>query len=1176
MGAIEAGEEDPMATFDRRPVFALLLSAGLLGLLAPSLRAQSFTGSVTGTVKDESGGVLAHIEVRLVNESTNEKRNQLTADSGNFTFPLVPPGRYRLEVETGGFRKYVRSLITVEVQQQVVINPILQVGGMAEALEVKGETPLLQPTTSSLGQVVDNRKIVELPLSGRNTLALIGLTSGAQPVGQFGGIPARTNAYNQGFFSTSGSQVLTNETLIDGLPANAALFNAPAYVPVVDSVQEFKVQTSTLPAEFGRTGGGVVNIVTKSGGNELHGTGYEFFRNKDLSANNWFNNRAGIPRPLSTLHQFGATLGGRIKLPSLYDGRDKTFWFVSYEGLREDRGLTQTFTIPTPEQLQGDFSKTRNNAGQLIVIYDPLTTRPDPNNPGRFIRDPFPGNRIPANRIDPVAASIRSFWPAPNTAGTAAGANNFIGNGAARNVQNQFSVRLDHSFSLGHKLSARFALSNVQRGAVDFFDNGGGWVNPGGGGVPLVFNARNVSLDYTWTVKPTLLFNARYGFVRQFVGKEPALTGLDLASIGFPASFNQQAFWRALPAFQPSGFRAIAPASSDLIDRTDNTHAFQASLTKVFSRHTVKLGADVRYIPIGELQPNAPQGVFNFDSRFTGADPLSASAASGHSIASFLLGLPSSGSIDFNPLVDISSNYFGGYVQDDFKVSSRLTLNLGLRYEVETGRSEREDRLSWFDPSAASPIASRVGLPALRGGLKFAGVDGNPRRQKDTDFNNFGPRVGFAYTLDPKTVMRGGYGVFYLPMTGDDTGRNLGGEGFFAATSYVSSLDGGITPAGRLSNPFPNGLNQPPGSSQGLLTLLGQDIITVLRNDRTAYAQEWNLNLQRELPGGFLFDIAYAGMKGSKLPIDLQLNQLPDQHLTLGPQLLQRVPNPFFGLVTVGPLSQATVTRGQLLRPFPQFGNVNVRAVHQGSSIYHALQVKVERRFSHGFSLLGAYTFSKLLTDAGSRLAINFASPGIQNSNNLSAERSLGNVDIPHRAVLSYNWELPFGSGRALLSGAHGALGWLVSGWQVNGITTIQSGPPLGLTTAVNQTNSFGGGSRPNSSGQSARLEGPVVERLGRYFDTSVFSQPPAFTFGNTARTLPDVRAPGSVNFDFSVFKNISLGGRAKAQLRVEAFNLFNHPNFGGPGTTFGTSTFGVISSAADARVVQLGLKLLF
>jgi len=1158
----------------RRFVLTLLVCASGLEI-APRLLAQS-TGSLTGTVQDLSGAALARAEVRIINQATNEQRTQVTSESGSFTFPLLPPGSYRLDVESPGFKRYRRSGITIEVQQQVVINPTLQVGGVAEKIEVQGETPLLQPATSSLGQVVDNRKIVELPLSGRNTLALIGLTSGTQPVGQFGGIPARTNAYNQGFFSTGGSQVLSNETLIDGVPANAALFNAPAYVPIVDSVQEFKVQTSTLPAEFGRTGGGVVNIVTKAGGNELHGTVYEFFRNKDLSANNWFNNRAGIPRPLSTLNQFGGTLGGPLKVPNVYDGHDKTFFFVSYEGLREDRGLTQVFTIPTTEQLQGDFSKTLNSSGQPVIIYDPLTTRPDPNNPGRFIRDPFPNNRIPADRIDPVAAKIRSYWPSPNAAGTVAGANNFIGNGSARNVQNQFTVRLDHAITPSHRVSARFAFSNVERGAVDFFGNGGGWVNPGGGGVPLEFNGRNLSVDYTWILSPSLLLNARYGFVRQFVGKEPAVTGLDLTSVGFPASFNQQIFFHALPAFQPSGFRAIAPASSDLIQRGDNTHSIQANLTKVMSRHTLKFGVDARYFPISELQPNAPQGVFNFDPRFTAADPLSSSSSSGNSIASFLLGLPSSGSIDFNPTLDISSKYFAAYLQDDFHVSSNLTLNIGLRYELETGRSERSDRLSWFDPNVPSPIASQVGLPNLRGGLEFAGVGGNPRVQKVTDFKNFGPRAGFAYSLGPKTVVRGGYGLSYLPLTGDDTGRNLGGEGFFAATSYVSSLDGGITPAGRLSSPFPNGLNQPPGSSQGLLTLLGQDIITVFRDDRRAYAQEWNLDFQRELPGAFLFDIAYAGMKGSRLPIDFQLNQLPDQYLALGPRLLDLVPNPFFGYVSVGPLSAPTVTRGQLLRPFPQFGNINVRAVHEGSSIYHALQVKVERRFSKGFSLLAAYTFSKLLTDTGSRLAINFPSPGIQDSNNLKAERSLGNLDVPHRAVLSFNWELPFGSGRALLGGATGVLGWLVGGWQTNGIVTIQSGPTLGLTTAVNQTNSYGGGSRPNTTGQSARLEGPIEDRLNRYFDTSVFSQPPPFTFGNTARTLPGVRGPGSANADLSIFKNISLGGRVRAQLRVEAFNVFNHPNFGAPGTTYGTSGFGVISSAADGRVVQLGLKLLY
>ena len=1132
----------------------------LIALLSSPLAAQ--TGGLSGTVKDVSGGAVANASVALINQDTNARQTQTAGGAGAYAFPQVQPGRYRLEAEAPGFKKFIQPDIAINVQQQAAIDPVLQIGQTSESIEVTGETPLLQPNTSSLGQVVNNRQITELPLIGRNTLALIALTAGTQPVGAFGGVPARTNAYNQGFFSSGGSQVLTNETLIDGIPANAALFNAPAYVPVVDAVQEFKVQTNSFSAEFGRTGGGVVNVVTKSGTNQLHGSLYEFFRNNHLDANNWFNNRAGQKLPFNNFNQYGAAVGGPIVVPGVYDGHDKTFFFFNYEGLREHRGLTQIFTIPTQQQLAGDF-----RGGP--AVYDPFTTRPDPARPGQYLRDPYPNNVIPAASIDPVAAKTRSLYPAPNASGGASGANNFVGNGSAPNSQDQYTGRLDHAITPSQRIFGRVSWSDVQRGAVDFFGNGAGWVNPGGGGVPLVFNARNAALDYTNAITPTLLLDVRYGFVRQFVAKTPALTGIDLTTIGFPASFNQQAFLRALPAFQPSGFRALAPASSDLINRADNTHSFGASVSKVRQTHSLKAGVDYRFIPIGELQPNAPQGVFNFDSRFTGANPLAAAATSGSSVASFLAGVPSSGSIDYNPGVSISSRYFGAYLQDDWRVTQKLTLNLGLRYELETGRNERYDRLSWFDPNVANPVGQQVGLPNLRGGLQFAAIGGNPRWQKELDANNFGPRFGLAYSVTPKTVVRAGYGLFYLPMTGDDTGRSLGSEGYFATTAFVSSLDGGITPADRLRNPFPNGLVQPPGASFGLKTLVGQDIITLFRGDRTAYAQEWNFNVQRELPGGFLIDAAYAGSKGTKLPIDVQLNQLPDQYLALGSQLLQQTPNPFFGVIAVGSLAGKTIAAGQLLRPYPEFGNVNIRAAHRGSSIYHSFQLKAERRFRKGFSLLAAYTASKLITDTGSRLSINFANAGFQSSNNLRAERALGNVDVPQRFVVSYNWELPFGRGG-------GAAGKILGGWQLNGVTAAQRGVPLGLTTSTNQTNSFGGGSRPNNNGQSAKPDGDVESRLNQYFNASVFSQPPAFTFGNVSRTLPDVRAPGMVNFDFSVIKNARLVERANLQFRAEFFNVFNHPNFGAPGTTFGTSSFGVIGSSNDGRNIQFGLKLLF
>jgi hypothetical protein len=1140
----------------------------LLFVLLFSFRLTAQTGGIGGTVKDSSGGAVANVAVALINQDTNGRQSQTTAGAGSFDFPQVQPGRYRREAEASGFKKFIQAGIVIDVQQQVAIDPVLQIGQTSESIEVTAETPLLQPNTSSLGQVVNNREIMDLPLIGRNTLSLIGLTAGTQPVGPFGGIPARTNAYNQGYFSTSGSQVVSNETLIDGIPANAAVFNAPAYVPVVDAVQEFKVQTNSFSAEFGRTGGGVVNMVTKSGTNTIHGSAYEFFRNNHLDANNWFNNRAGQKLPYDNFNQYGGTIGAPIVIPHLYDGHDKTFFFFNYEGLREHRGLTQLFTIPTTAQLAGDF-----RGGP--TIYDPLTARPDPARAGQFIRDAFPNNIIPSNRLDSVAAKVRALYPAPNALGTASGASNFIGNGSAPNTQDQYTGRLDHAITQSQRLFARVSWSDVGRGAVDFFGSGAGWVNPGGGGVPLVFNARNAALGYTNIIAPTLLLDIRYGFVRQFVFKTPALTGIDLTTIGFPGVLNQEVFLRALPAFAPSGYQPLAAATSDLIHRADNTHSFAANLNKILQSHSVKFGFDYRFIPIGELQPSAPQGSFSFDSGFTGANPLAASASSGSSVASFLLGLPSSGSIDYNPEVSISSRYYGLYVQDDWRATKQLTVNFGLRYELETSRNERYDRLSWFDTSVTNPIGAQVGLPDLRGGLEFANVGGNPRRQKTLDPKNFGPRFGIAYSVTPKTVMRAGYGLFYLPRTGDDTGRSLGSEGFFAATTYVSSLDGGITPAGQLNNPFPNGLVQPPGSAQGLKTLLGQNLITVFHGDRAAYSQDWNFDIQRELPGGILIDAAYSGSKGTRLPVDIQLNQLPDKSLSLGPQLLQPAVNPFYGLITVGSLAGKTIPAGQLLRPYPEFGSINVRAVHEGNSTYHSAQLKAERRFSKGFSLLVAYTFSKMLTNAGSRTTTNFANPSIQDSNNLSAEKAPGNVDVPQRFVVSYNWELPFGPGRAFLS-TPGLIGKIVGGWQLNGITILQGGVPLGLTTSNNQTNSLGGGSRPNNNGMSAKLSSSVEKRLTRYFDTSVFSQPPAFTFGNVARTLSDVRAPGLVNFDFSVIKNTRFLERANLQFRAEFFNLLNHPNFGSPGTTFGTSSFGVISSANDGRTIQFGLKLLF
>jgi hypothetical protein len=523
------------------------------------------------------------------------------------------------------------------------------------------------------------------------------------------------------------------------------------------------------------------------------------------------------------------------------------------------------------------------------------------------------------------------------------------------------------------------------------------------------------------------------------------------------------------------------------------------------------------------------------------------------------------------------TRYFAGYVQDDIKVSGRLTLNIGLRYDYETPRMERFDRLSWFEFDKPNPIGPQVGMPNLKGGLGFAGVNGNPRGWNNPDRNNFAPRFGFAYQLGTRTVLRGGYGIMYLPGGTNDNGYGAGQEGFSVTSSLVNSADGGLTPFTLLSDAFATGVVQPTGSSQGLLTELGLGIRGDPRWVRTGYVQQWNFNIQRELPGHILIETGYVGSRGVKIPITFQMNQLPDQYLPMGSRLLQQVTNPFFGIVTSGTLSQPTVTLGQLLRPFPQFTGLSFNQNDAGSSVYHAFQARVEKRFARGLSFLLSYTAAKLISDTDSLKAFvgNDFSPGNQDNNNLRLERAVPPQDVPQRLVLSYVYELPFGKGKRFLNGSKLA-SVVAGGWTVTGITTFQSGRPLALNTATNNTNSMGGGSRPNNNGHSANL--PADQRtLNRWFDTSVFSQPDPFTFGNTGRLLPDVREPGISNFDFSTQKNFALTERIRLQFRGELFNIFNTPQFGRPGTTFGNPQFGVISSQANSpRQIQFGLKLLF
>jgi hypothetical protein len=578
------------------------------------------------------------------------------------------------------------------------------------------------------------------------------------------------------------------------------------------------------------------------------------------------------------------------------------------------------------------------------------------------------------------------------------------------------------------------------------------------------------------------------------------------------------------------------------------------------------------------LRPANGAGTFSFTPGFTqGPDPTLAGPTSGNAFASLLLGTANSGNIAVQPTQDFQQYYTGLFLQDDWKLLRNLTINIGLRYEIESYRDDRYDRLTFLDFSSLSPIqAPSLGRQVL-GGLAFVGVGGNPRSQAATARNNWGPRFGLAYTVYPNLVIRAGYGIFYSPRTW--RGIGFGQQGFSSTTPYVASVDG-FTPTTFLRNPFPDGFIRPTESALGLLTQVGQAVTAPDYDQTSSNVQQWNFGIQTPLPGRVLAEIAYAGTKGSHLMQNLGFNQLPDDLFPLGNDLLQQVPNPFLGQIPANTaLGRATVSRAQTLRPYPQFTNFSSIRSSAGSSIYHSMQLRIEKRFASGFTFLTAYTVAKLIDDGlpGGENGYMGENPGHQNFNNRRLERSVASQSVPQRLVASYVYELPFGRGKPFGAGG-GPFQWILAGWQISGITTLQSGIPLSLGTASNPTISAVGGGvlRPDNNGTSARLSGATVERLGRYFDTGVFSQPGPFRFGTTGRTLPDVRAPGIVNFDFSAIKNTRVRERFTVQLRCELFNALNNTNFGLPGVTFGTPDFGTIRSAAPARIIQLGLKFYY
>lgn len=1169
------GRVNSRALINRRT--ATLLAAALLWsstiiLLVVPIFGQIVTASLQGTVQDPSGAAVPNANVKVVNTSTGIVSHAVTDTGGRYVAAsLAPGGPYQVIVDAAGFKTTVRSGILLSVNQIAEVPITLQVGAQTQEVKVVADASQLDTSTAAIGQVIGNRDVENLPLNQRNVYGLMFLMPGVT-----GSVSAQYNGLNM---SVDGGRPGSTNILVDGIPASPPLVNPIggfSVFPSVDSVQEFKVQSSNYSAEFGRSGSGIVNVILKSGTNQFHGSLFEFIRNSDLDANTYFANQKHQSLPHFERSQFGGNINGPIV-------RDKSFFLFSYEGLRQGTQTELSTTVPTALQRAGDFSQTYNlvnGSCQPVTIYDPATT--SSNGSGGYTRKEFPGNVIPnsPNRIDPVAAQIVNYYPLPNQPGdTCTGNNNFFAAGVNKLNIDTYDARVDEVLNGKNRFFVRYSRRNLQQPPRLLFPKQN-QIAEGGDSQPQVSNS--ASIDYTFTPNPNLVIDIPLGFSRTLINFVPISVGFNPSTkLGFPSYIAANADHLLFPTIAPTNYYSLGDGSQG----QGRKGAFQiytvgANATKVVRSHVIKFGGTFWLLQANDAETGASTGIFDFSQALTqGPNPNAASPIAGNSIASLLLGLGTGHMTIDSKIADTTSRYYGIYVQDDWKVLSKLTLNLGLRYDLEIPRTERHNRMETFNPTVASPLAASTGLSDLKGGVVFAGVNGASRRQFNPQWGNFGPRFGFSYMLNDNTQIRGAYGIYYGPSL-RAAGATVGNEGFSAVTDYTGSADG-LTPSNYLSDPFPNGINKPVGSSLGLLTGIGSSFENPLTGDnKVMYNENWDFDIQRQFPFNLLVDVAYVGSHGVHLnksgENDWNANQLTPATLALGSQLQTKVNNPFFGIITTGPEAGKTIPQSYLDAPFPQFTAVQLSYLNGGYQDYNSFQIKVNKRLSHSLSALVSYTGSKQIDDFSIISNVGHSAGGIQNIYDPRGERAVSSNNLSRNLIVSGVYNLPFGRGQTFGANWNRAVDVVAGGWQVNGIITEQNGFPLAVTTQ-NTSQSGSNVLRPNLTGTSPVISGSAKSRLNGYLNASAFSQPAPFTFGNAPRTLSNVRGPGYHNIDFSMFKNFHPTERMRVQFRVEAFNLLNQVQFGLPNTVLSSGQFGKITTQANSpRQIQGALKILF
>ena len=1194
---------------------AILLAVLVAVALPAKAQLATTTATLSGGVTDSSGALVPQASVTLASSEKGINRNFTTDAAGRYTFSQLPPGGYSLTIRAKGFETYQQNGIILNPADSATQNVTLTVGAESQSVTVTADASNLNTDNSNVAANIDAKEIVELPLNTRNIYGLTTLNSSVNNTseGQMllgGGSNSTDNADQDiSFLNFAGGFFGTSAFLLDGTWDTDPEWGAVIDVPSVDAVQEFKIQNNSFTAQYGWSTGNVVNVVTKSGTSSFHGSAYEFYRNQGLDANQWFADHNGTPIAKLSRNQTGASAGGPLYIPGIYKQREKTFIFGLYEHFTVSTPTIATYTVPDANFLAGNFSEILgpqqgiDDLGRPIYvgqIYDPRSAHliingqgGAVNNDGHcatscYIRDPIPGNNL-ANLTgyspDPVGAKLLSYYPKPSKSGLS---NNLVVSASAPATSDEYLIRVDHNISNSSR--AYFRYSYKKESKTGSANNWGD--DPAGPGNNRPNNRWGMWAGLSQIFSPSFTMNITAGVQLWHETSNNQSFGFDPSGqLGLPAYVSQND--PLFPIVNVGSQSNLGPGGNDQQAVTNHgpIGTVAADFIKLRGKHTLNFG----FMGVEQVdsQHNYFQDTLQFNGAFTtGPNPsVGSSVASGNGVAEMLLGTLDSASIGttYNPLV--SNHLFGEYIQDDWRPYHRLTLNLGLRYEIQTPVTYRHDQASIFNPNVLNPISYSLDTPYL-GALQFLGP-GN-RYAYNPNYDNWAPRLGLSYQAGQKAVIHAGYGIFYPQgvtccFPGDQ-------NGFSAITFANTSLNGGINPNPSIStsDPWNGNYNPVSGNSKGEYQQLGSGVNSVFRSRRSPYVQQWLLGVQYAITASDSLDVNYIGNRGTRMvTAGLNHNQLNPQYLAMGTTALQApVANPFYGHITSSScsglsLANATIPEYQLLSPYPQFCNSSVSEVDApvGFSDYNALQVTYNHRISKGLTAMISYTYSKFLDNVEGNQSWSYnGNSGPANNYNLAAEKSVDGSDIPHSLVASYVYQLPIGRGKTVGSGMNRAVNAVVGGWEISGISTFKTGIPISISG--NDISTFGGNPRPDNTG-NLHVAHPDIHE---WFNTGAFhfaklASDGGDTWGNSPRFFSNLRGPRYQNWDISVDKNWVFKDNLRAQFRFETYNTFNHPNFYSPsGTGYSgcdpnanpsscPSNFGQITNTFPSRNIQLAGK---